>query len=202
MKYFLLTGLLCSGVPTEASAQNAGLTDSSQFRCTIRPSKNRYGAGEEVQFVVEVRNRATTPQILVKPVAGSESGVIFPAARFEVYRVRGLLPKKKVLPQPAAFTRPLAPDDFVPVAPGQSLNLFAEPERPGAKVLFSEAGYDDLPAGTYEVRFAYSLVPTEPQRQRITAAGTSPNQKTLAELLAQVPAVELRSNAVQLTIEK
>jgi hypothetical protein len=200
MKYFLLIGPLCYGVPTEATAQTSAPADSSQFRCTIRPSKRLYASGEEVQFLVEVHNRAATPQTLVKPVAGSESGFIFPTARFEVYRVRGLLPKKKVVPQPGAFTRSLAPDDFVPVGPGQSLNLFAEPERPGAKVLFSEVGFDNLPAGKYEVRFAYSLVPTEPQRGRLAAA--SSNQKSVADLLTQVPAVELRSNAVQLTVEK
>lgn len=200
MKYFLLLGLLAGGAPTEVTAQTVSPVDSSQFRCTIRPTKKRYKPNEDVQFVVEVRNGAATPQTLVRPVPGSESGLFFPAARFEVYRVRALLPKSKVKFQPGAFTRPLASDDFVAVAPGQSLNLFAELQTPGARVLFSEAGYDNLPAGKYEVRFTYSLVPTASQRQRL--AGASPAQKRLEELLAQVPPVELRSNVVLLTVSK
>jgi len=149
----------------------------------VRPFRSTYKFGDSPRFEVRIRNRGTTPVLLVKCGAASDAGASPRgewkiAAPFDGYEhVRGGVTSD-------SGRRGLSAADFVEVAPGEAFDPYMDGLVPNALA----DGAVTRP-GKYTANFRYSTKDPSPR------AWLGPDARDVApdilELLARVPAVEL-----------
>ncbi|HEX8328655.1 MAG TPA: hypothetical protein VF629_14020 [Hymenobacter sp.] len=199
MRFQLFVASLWILAAEAGAAQTTTPGDTARFSCRIRPEKMVYKRGEEIAFTVELLNKSTKPEVVLKHVLGFD----FPTTRFEVLRRGSLGSDKKMKRYRSCFVLPVAVRDFVVVAPGQVFNPFATPFNKGTTITLSEAGYGNLPPGDYTVTFTYACVSNYEKKGHRSGTGElAIDQAQLLTLIAQVPALELYSNIAHLNITR
>ncbi len=170
---------------------------------SLMADRVRVSQGEDLNLRVRLRNLSTIPVVLPRPADGSDHGIRFPHALFEVRDARGRLvggrgPDCKVC-------TPLSASAFIRVPPGATVDLY-----PKGYSLHLGGRAESLASGTYFVTCRFSTMAAgewqwhgpyteEFWRDRASNSFWREREPELAQvrrLLAQVPRVDLQSAAL------
>lgn len=202
-------------------AFNNPQADTSEFLCVLTSDKTEYSIGELPKFTVHIINNSNNAVMFIGSLDGSSVQWRYPYCYFTIH---------KPVPDTIPFMRcgnmnPLSVEDFVVVEPGQKFNPFEEINE---RRFFSDRSVLNPESfrnsGIYKIRFHYSTKSDDINKFfggqiviRELPKTTLPDGfvvhggcdsacaknyiKTMSDLLAKVPRIELESNEITITVQ-
>ena len=204
MRFLLLVLFSCWGSIATLRAQIVAPVDTGSVRCVIRTSKTEYYFREPIAFDVRLINGSKQPVVLVDGDINCRLWDCFPQPVIRIYRLRGHLLKKLIEENYGSSCLRSWPsaENFALVGPSQYLTLEITREV-GVPLLFrSFKFYEQLRPGEYEVRFSYSTVTDVSAIRRLIYDMPKNKQAEILTLINRVPAMNLNSAPIYLTITR
>ncbi len=195
--------------------------DTSEFLCVLSSDKTEYSIGELPKFTVHIINNTNKAVMFIGSLDGSSVQWRYPYCYFTI---------QKPVPDTIRTMRcgninQLRVKDFRLVEPGQKFNPFEDSDDQGFFPDYSVLNPESFrKSGTYKIKFHYStksddinkfvggeLVIRELPKNTLSngfvvrggcdSACAKSYIKTMSDLLAKVPRIELESNEITITVQ-